>query len=188
MSEQRAGPRAMTFGCIFGVIFWAVILFALFGITSKADHMACSRPALSWPRTVIIRPDAPNQQAWRNALAEWNAQGSRVRFVEVAQNSEADVYIVSSYQWSDGRTWVRMPCGRTDSVVYAGTDVDLGYWAAHEMGHTLGLADHITHAQNPAGWINPKYCPAGYDGIMSYCTPRYRWWGANDRTMLWWWF
>jgi len=187
--EQRAGPRALVFGCLFGIVFWAVVLFGVLIVSTKADHKACSHPVLSVPRTVTIRSDVPNPQAWRNAIATWNAQGSGMRFVEVdSAASMADVYIISSARYSNGSTWVRMPCGRTDSVVYAGTDVDLDYWAAHELGHTVGLADHITHGTDPSRYINPKYCPEGYSGVMSYCTPRWQWWGPDDRYMLWWWF
>ena len=54
---------------------------------------------------------------------------SRVRFVEVGQDYEADVYIVPT----DGRTWVELPCGRVESVVHVGRDEDMWYWAAHEL-------------------------------------------------------
>lgn len=188
MNEQLTVPRALVLGCLFGSLIWAALLFGVLASNARADHMACSRPALSWPRTVAIAPDAPNTNAWRSALAEWNRQGAVVRFQEVSYGTEADVYVLSSYQWSNGQTWVNMPCGRTDSVVYAGTDVDLNYWATHEVGHTLGLADHITHSDNPSRYINPKYCPEGYSGVMSYCTPRWAWWGTLDRYMLRWWF
>jgi len=153
--------------------------------TAFGDHMACSRPVLPMPRTVVIRPGAANPQAWRNAMAEVNYQSNgHVRFVEVGQDYEADVYILPS-----ATTWVAMPCGRIESEVYAGTDVDLNYWASHELMHTLGLADHITHSQDPSRYINPKFCPdSPYQGVMSYCTPRSQWWGANDDWLFYWWF
>lgn len=178
------GPRSLVYGCLLGIAFWVIALLVFVGI-AKADHMACSRPAFTWPLTVSIDADAPNPTAWRNAMAEWNAMGTKAQFAEVATGGE--VRIVSSYQWRDGQTAVFMPCGTTKSIVYSGTDVDLDYWATHEMGHTLGFADHISNVANAGAYLNPRRCPDAYSGVMSYCTHRSGWWSALDRAMLIWW-
>ena len=91
-----------------------------------------------------------------------------------------DVTIVA-----DGVTWVEMPCASNKSVVHVGNDVDLNYWMAHELGHTLGLADHIRSFDDPSIYVNPGRCPDdGYVGIMSYCTPRALWFGPQDVQMM----
>lgn len=138
--------------------------------------MACTGPDLVLPLTVSIGPGV-DARVVRAALAEWNALRPGA-FVEVS--GAATVSVVSST-----RTWVDMPCGKTTSTVYAGSDVNLSYWMAHELGHSLRLADHVPVGSNPAGYRNPRFCPdSGYVGIMSYCTPRAQWWGEDDRRMM----
>lgn len=199
-------PLAFWRGCLWAIpaslIFWAALIFGVCAAVESApvaDHKACAHPVLPMPRTVVIRPDIPGGvQPWRNAIAEWNAfDPARVRFVEMPQNYEADVYIVGSWHAPNPAhrymTRVAMPCNSVESVVYVGTDdIDLDYWATHELGHTLAFADHIRAVNNVPGWfVNPKICDNGTDtyvGIMSYCTPRSQWWGWADRLMLWWWF
>lgn len=140
-----------------------------------ADWFACTGPDLQLPLGVSIGAGV-DAAVVRAAMAEWNAVRPGT-FVEASSN--ADVEVVAS-----ARTWVKMPCGTTKSTVYVGNDVNLSYWMAHELGHTLRLADHIPATQNTSGYINPKICPAGYVGVMSYCTPRSGWWGAGDVAML----
>ena len=201
MDDRLAGPRALTFGLLLGLVFWAALFGAICGGSkiASADHKACAHPVLPMPRTYIIRPDVRGgQQLWRAAFNAWNNRHPGVQFVEVPQNYEADVYVVRSIHAPNPAhrylTRVDMPCNRIESVIYVSDtdDVDLAYWAEHEVGHTLALADHIKAVNNVPGWYqNPKICDNGtssYDGIMSYCTPRSRWWGWYDWMMLWWWF
>lgn len=64
----------------------------------------------------------------------------------------------------------------------------------HELGHALGLADHIQVVYAGGPYVNPRLCDAPslpefspYEGVMSYCAwdAGYRgWFGASDREML----
>lgn len=191
MTIPRLALLVLAGACIWAVLVWGTCTIGRAYAAGRIDHMACSRPALPMPRTVVIRPGV-NAAPWRTAMNEWNAAGAatvgsaRLRFVEVGQTYEADVYILPS---PTGRTWVDTPCGRIESVVYAGTDVDLYAWATHELGHTLGLADYIHDGQSPAGYISPGYCPSGdYECVMSYCYPYRHTFSADDYNTLRWWF
>ena len=180
--DPLIGLRVLVWGCGLGLLLWLLVTIATIDAV-HSDHMACSRPELPMPRTVVIRPGAANPQAWRVAMIEINIQsGGRIQFVEVGQNYEADVYILPS-----STTWVAMPCGRIESEIYAGADVNLNYWASHELMHTLGLADHIAPGMSPSYYINPGYC-GEYVGVMSYCTPKSQWWGVDDDWLFYWWF
>lgn len=73
---------------------------------------------------------------------------------------------------------------------------------AHELGHTLGLVDHVFWFPDfPNGWRQcnrpDKRGHSNYDGVMSYCSWRgmdsngnwrtseyYLFWGAEDRWMV----
>ena len=156
---------------------------------ADADHhwMACNA-SVTLPRTVSIGA-AVDITLVRSAIAEWDAVFGEV-FVEVvvevfievpgAQPVPADIELVQ-----DSATWVEMPCRATHSVVHLGGQTNLSYWLTHELGHTLGLADHIRPIDDAARYVNPGHCPEdGYDGVMSYCTPRERWFGAEDRRMM----
>lgn len=181
---------------LMGVAVWIGIILGSCKATEALaagtiDHVACSRPVLPMPRTVVIRAGF-DPAPWRTAIGEWNAAGDatvgagRLRFVEMGQAYEADVYIIPS---TTGRTWVDMPCGRIESVVHVGSDVDLYAWATHELGHTLGLADYIYDGQSATGYLNPGRCPSGgYEGIMSYCYPYRHTFSADDYNTLRWWF
>lgn len=148
------------------------------GVIYNDTYLACSVNAPSFPVTVAINPSAANPTAWKKAIAEWNTYFPGT-FREVAYGQPSVVKVEPST-----RTWVSMPCNGKASVVYAAGDVNLDYWAAHELGHALGFRDWITSTTSTTGYINPGRCPGGYDGIMSYCTPRTRWWSVNDTSMM----
>lgn len=191
MTIPRLALLVLAGAAIWAALAWGTCTVGRAWAAGTIDHMACSRPALPMPRTVIIRPGI-DPGPWRTAMAEWNAAGaatvgsSRLRFVEVGQSYEADVYILPS---TTGRTWVDMPCGRIEAVVHVGSDVDLYAWATHELGHTLGLADYIYDGQSATGYLNPGRCPSGgYEGIMSYCYPYRHAFSPDDYNTLRWWF
>lgn len=63
----------------------------------------------------------------------------------------------------------------------------------HEIGHCLGLADHVRWVPNMTRWINPSQCDrpdkplySSYHGVMSYCdwTTERQWFGAGDVALL----
>ena len=147
------------------------------GTASAADpHYVGCGSGITLPRTVSIGPGV-DATLVRSAMAEWNQTFGTV-FVEAPTGG--DVSIIA-----DSVTWVEMPCASTKSVIHVGTDVDLNYWMAHALGHTLGLADHIRSFDDPSRYINPGLCPNdGYVGIMSYCTPRELWFGPQDVQMM----
>lgn len=156
---------------------------------AEADHKACSHPVLPNPLTYSLesRLSSSEKSMWRTSFATVeNNSGGRVDFQERSYGSVVDIYVLSSWYWSNGKTWVRMPCGRTDSIIYSGSNTS--YWGPHEVMHTLALADHIAPNHNPAAFVNPKPCGPSYVGVMSYCAPTSSWWGQHDDYMFWWWF
>lgn len=128
------------------------------------------------PRHVYAEPQ------WREdteeAIAEWNALRSGL-FV-MSDDPNAEVKVVTA----PGRTWVQMPLNSPQSTVYVGNDVIISYWLAHELGHTLNLADHIFPDTDPTGYINPQSTEDGYRGVMSYAAMRSQWFGDDDVKML----
>ncbi len=147
----------------------------------QSDHhwLACVT-TVTLPRTVSIGAGVDVALA-RSAMDEWNTAFGAV-FVEVAPSviERPDVEIVM-----DSSTWVELPCRTNHSTVHLGGQTNLAYWLTHELGHTLGLADHIRLVDDGSRYINPGHCPQdGYDGVMSYCTPRERWFGADDLEMI----
>ena len=161
-----------------------VLLLAAFGTVialdsdARADHQACRyKPQL--PLSIRNEvPGAAGAAVW-SAIEEWNS----FRPGTFAPTSGPATVVVKT----GARTWVDMPCGKTTSTFYVAGDVNTAYWAAHELGHTLGFADHIPMTSSAAGYINPGRCGPGsgssYAGIMSYCTPRSGWWSAMDGHM-----
>jgi len=145
--------------------------------SSAADgHYVACGSGITLPRSVKIA-DGVDPALVRAAMAEWNAFWGVV-FAETTGPADVDVM-------ASPATFVEMPCTSSHAVVHVGQDVDLSYWLTHEFGHTLGLADHIRAGDPPARYINPGHCPEdAYDGIMSYCTPRSRWFGAGDTQMM----
>ena len=152
---------------------------------ADADHhwVACNA-GVTLPRTVSIGAGV-DAALVRASINEWDDVFGDV-FIEApieipgAQPVPADIELVR-----DSATWVEMPCRATHSVVHLGGQTNLSYWLTHELGHTLGLADHIRSIDDAAPYVNPGHCPEdGYDGVMSYCTPRERWFGAEDRQMM----
>lgn len=175
VDDPLAGPRMLVNGCLLGIVVWAVVLFGIFATVRvvRADHdMACGySPDAWWPRPVWISPSL-NSAPWQLGMAGWNNLGGN-EFLQTFDSNAAPTWIVPS---PNGRTWVWVNCSGVESVVYAGTDVDLSQWASHELGHVWDHADHIQSWVNPAGYVNPKYCngpnASPYQGIMSYCSPR----------------
>ena len=146
----------------------------------QPDHhwLACEAGA-TLPRTVSVGAGV-DPALVHSAMKEWNDAFGAV-FVAAANSGRgADVEVVA-----DSSTWVELPCSSTHSIVHVGGRTDLVYWLTHELGHSLGLADHIRVIDDASRYINPGRCPEdAYDGVMSYCTPRARWFGADDGEMM----
>jgi hypothetical protein len=63
----------------------------------------------------------------------------------------------------------------------------------HEIGHCLGLSDHVYWQANMSRWVNPSQCDrrdkplfSAYHGVMSYCdwSTERQWFGAGDVALL----
>lgn len=173
-------PPRLSVAFLAGFLSFAVLLYVL-ALVSMAGppNELCPGRLVVLPRTVAFAPGV-DPAPWRAAMAEWDALRPRT-FVEVGV--APDVLIVDSR----GRgTWVDWRCDDPVAVVHADAGDDLGHWAAHELAHALGWADHLSAREWPLRerWGNPGYCPGEYAGIMSYCTPRAEWWGADDIAAL----
>jgi hypothetical protein len=162
-------------------IISSAVLFALGQHSSLAGDQACETRGLTLPRTVRVGPGV-DRELVVSAMGEWNTFYGAV-FVEASPNKAADITVEAA-----NATWVTIPCKGTAAVVHVGPDRypgELDYWMTHEFGHTLGFSDHIRSFDDPSRYFNPGYCPDdGYDGIMSYCTPRERWFGPDDLALM----
>jgi len=136
---------------------------------------------LAAPITYTLPRHVYSEPQWREdvevAIAEWNACRSGL-FVMVDDPNVAEVKVITM----PGRTWVQMPLTSPQSIVYVGNDIQ--GLMAHELGHTLNLADHIFPDMDTTGYINPQSTEDGYRGVMSYAATREQWFGNDDVTML----
>lgn len=179
--ERLAGPRMLTFTMLWSLAVAVALFLGFCGPKAFAasPYQACEQtPSTTGLHIVYIYPST-DAAPWKAAIAEWDAHYPGT----FAEGSFDDATVLIA--WTPGRTWVDMPCHGHRGIVYVGRDADLSYWAAHELGHAgFALRDWIRVGQPKDGYINPGTCPAGYDGIMSYCTPRERWWGADDDRVM----
>lgn len=132
--HQLSGPRALTLGCLFGVLFWAAILLGVCAV-SEADE-----------------PADPYTEA---AIAQWSGVSGATfndLIVHVAPLLEP-VY----YPGQTAQAWVS-PNGHCE------VRLDPVYWPAltyqgrqnvvtHELGHCLGLA----HTTVPGVMYSPLF-------------------------------
>lgn len=150
------------------------------------------------PRT----PDQPIDLWYETAIAcePWNALAP---VFNLTDKRDAQVWGVVMF---GDETWVRWKRPNYSSVpiVYVQRKLMIGsreatqaeylnyvrYWLPHELGHLIGLADHINPNTPTSGYQNPTIADAAdhYNGVMSYRTPRWEWFGDDDRDMLqrWW--
>lgn len=124
-------------------------------------------------------------------IRPWNRLAGWKLFRITPERSRADV----RFRRSD-RTWVRCSPSYTEAfrrcVVFTATSS--AHVLRHEIGHTLGLADHVRASAYPEGkQVNARVCddpdhPAyrAYRGVMSYCDwdRETHWFGRADERML----
>lgn len=121
----------------------------------------------------------------------WNTMAGWKLLRPARRRGHADVLILPG-----SSTWVQCSPSYTDA--YEGCVV----WTAsshtetlqHELGHTLGLADHIVLSMDDGRHVNPRVCDeelderfSPYRGVMSYCSwnSGYAgWFGEADHRML----
>ena len=167
-------------------------LFAQASLTSAGpdDYLMCGWSVAERTQTVWIDPDLAGSGVTRTdvliAFESWNQlfvkYHDRAIFVEHRGSPfEADIVITAR---GSERTWVQTPCtpgslsqGIAHSTVYLGWR---DAWRnremlPHELGHTLGLADHGTDAQRADDHVGFRLCDGSYMGVMSYCTSKQSW-------------
>ena len=114
----------------------------------------------------------------KSSIDKWNSL--RPGLFEMSDDPNSPVVVMLT----DGRTWVSMPVSDNKATLYIGPDVDIEYWMPHELGHALGLADHVYPNQDLTGYVNPKFTTDGYRGVMAYGVPPVEWFGSADSAML----
>lgn len=92
--------------------------------------------------------------------------------------SGADVAIVPT----STRTFVDFSTAWPRVAVYCGHDLD--FWLPHELGHALGLADHVLPGMDTSGYIRPVEASEAYRGVMSYQASHEQWFGDDDVRMM----
>jgi hypothetical protein len=116
-------------------------------------------------------------------LEKWNALFRKYHGFDIfipfyGDWSAADILVTSA---GTPTTWVHTACapgfvqrGNNQAVVFIGRDDASrnAQWFAHEMGHTLGIADY-TPAPS-AIHFNAQPC-GSYVGVMSYCAGMSSW-------------
>lgn len=129
------------------------------------------------PRRVRATPEL--HAATEAAIAKWNA--IRPGTFELAPwHAPAAVDVVPSMT----RTWVSFVEPWPRAVVLCGPD--LADWLPHEMGHALGLADHVPPEMVEPGHVNPVIADDSnpYWGVMRYWTRLDQWFGPDDVAMM----
>lgn len=113
------------------------------------------------------------------AIACWNAlRPGTFELVPALDGFEAEVAVVSTVT----RTFVDFTTAWPLAVVYCGADLD--FWLPHELGHALGLADHVLPGMNTTGYVRPVEASEAYRGVMSYQASREQWFGPDDVRMM----
>jgi hypothetical protein len=121
-------------------------------------------------------------------IRPWNQLAGVPIFVKVTRDPDV--------VWrSAATTWVaRRPGARPSCTIHH--DRTTTWWHQHEIGHCLGLADHITVVEwrSQRGHVDPRVCDDTrhaayhpYRGVMSYCqwsSSRPHWFGGDDARML----
>jgi len=161
------------------LLLWAAILFGL-AKAVHADHLMCAAGKPPWTQTVSIDPAITNGVTRSDVLAAmdtWNGPfvydyGIPIFREHTGPWWTADIIVTSSGE----RTWVQGPCNGSpyfDILWLGSADTWRNRaWLVHELGHTIGLADHVQASTPLQGYVNPKVCGVTwpeYHGIMSYC-------------------
>jgi len=160
----------------------------IFGGTAGWEKASSSRrPVLVWSKRSLGVDVGGSIAPW-NWLAGWRL------FRQARNRRSADVVFRLS---KSPQTWTECPPTYMEPfhlciVWVADPAIEM---TRHELGHTLGFADHIPADDYAEGiHVSPRVCDASghpefsaYHGVMSYCDWRdgYRgWFGPKDRAML----
>ena len=160
----------------------------IFGGSAGWEKASSSRrPILVWSKKNLGVDVRGSIEPW-NWLAGWQL------FRQAGKRRSADVVFRRS---KSPQTWTECPPSYMEPfhlciVWVADTSIEM---TRHELGHTLGFADHIPAADHAEGMhMSARVCDASdhpkfsaYHGVMSYCDWRngFRgWFGPKDRAML----
>lgn len=145
--------------------------------TNRGPNLMCSEIPVVLPQYVTIEQGI-DPAPWIAAMAEWNQR--RTNTFVLSENGNVRI------RREGPQTWVNYCGSPRNPVIYVAGEVDYRYWAAHELAHTLGWADHLRVGDSRQGYANPGSCPEdNYWGIVSYCSPRSEWWSPGDIAALW---
>jgi hypothetical protein len=162
-----------------------VVVGIAFAVLGHGHHamLAQELPTESahWPHGVVRYYNAAGDQQWAvdQAVAAWNGSGAAVRFVPVAA-SDADL-TVKNFAGGCHRgaeaTVGRVPHATVwlphlDEADPACNQYSVAVFAAHELGHVLGLTHQLSGcaAMNPAGaYRGPEFCDKAPIGFW-WCT------------------
>ena len=142
------------------------------------SHLACP-VRFTLPRRVYVEVGSLRPLV-AAACERWNA--IRPGLFLVVDEPAAPVHVVLG-----PRTWVLMPLASAESVVHW-SGVEDPRWMAHELGHTLGLGDHVWPGRDLTGYQSAQVDEAAdetrYRGVMSYLDSMTAWFGDDDRRMV----
>ncbi len=128
-----------------------------------------------------------------DAIHPWNemAGWDLFKIVKLERNADVKFVLTVHTEW-------QTECSPSPQDSYTTCTIDVTNPLSlssgqHELGHTLGYADHVTDyniATYPAG-LNPRVCDnphsplySQYKGVMSYCTIPKDWFGRDDKNLL----
>jgi hypothetical protein len=155
---------------------------------ATSDHLMCGYKADYRTQTVSIDPNLAAAGVTYDdviaSFAPWNTLWREYHgfdaFVPYGGDwQDADILLTAN---NSAVTWVNTACnpsyvqrGNNKAVIFLGSS---DAWRnrtmlAHEMGHTLGFADH-GNGDASSGHIGFKPC-GNYIGVMSYCTSPQSW-------------
>jgi len=174
-----------------GALALTIGAFALAPTGSEAgtaDHLMCGFKVAPRTQTVSIDPYLASAGVTYDdvvaAMAPWNNLYQRYHGFPIfaphyGEWQDADILLTAQ---GSSRTWVHTSCapgyvqrGNNHSIVFLGAQ---DAWRnqtmlSHELGHTLGFADH-GNGDASTGHIGYKPC-GNYIGVMSYCTSPQSW-------------
>jgi hypothetical protein len=186
--ERNVRGRAVVAVAVISLAVGAGMSAARANVYSKRSGFADAKLSAPDPRAITVWKPSRWGIRLGAAIERWNEQAGRTLFERVHDEAAADVDL----QDGAGIGWATA-CVNADGVfdvddayahctIYApvhGSSTSNTWSLIHEMGHTLGFADHVHEAEYQSfldAGLDPRVCddPASpayspYDGIMSYC-------------------
>jgi len=182
-ASSSGAPRRLPPAWVRVLAMAVVLVVAFVGLRHAYGSPHGARTAAEsgrWQGGVVRFYNAAADQQWAvdQAVAAWNGSGASVRFVPVPKQ-EADLAIRDFTGCRAGaeatvgrvaRATIWLP--RLDQASPACNQYSVAVFAAHELGHVLGLTHQLSGcaAMNPAGnFRGPALCPRAPVGSW-WCT------------------